>query len=71
MIQSVFSDYSRIGYLSNVLCFPVGCSPAEFFRASTLIPVVVSPMFPLLGGICGYIPFIPQARVVGLLPSIR
>ena len=30
-IQSVFSDHSRIGFLSNILYFPVGCSPAECF----------------------------------------
>ena len=74
LIQSVFSDYSRIGYLSNVLCFPVGCSPAECFWASTLIPVVISPTFPgFLDRICGYTPFIlqPEFLVSYLLPGSR
>ena len=72
LIQSVFSDYSRIGYLSNVLCFPVGCSPVECFWASAYKPAVVSPIFPgFLNRICGYTPFIlqPDFLVFYLLPG--
>jgi hypothetical protein len=58
-------------HLSSVPCASLWwfLSPAEF-RASTLIPVVVSPIVPCpLGGICGYIPFIPPQESI-LAPTL-